>query len=238
MMKTIFWNVDTQRDFMNKDGALYVPNAEEINPNLKRLTDHARQHTIPVLGSVDRHFGTPEYKHREGELQRYGGPFPDHCMDKTLGQLKIDETTLRLSKGPQDFSENYHDYEHYVEHALDAQFVPNQIHEAMRIAGLGNFGVYFEKQNYNVFTNPSTELVLEKLGVEEAVVYGVATDYCVKAAVLGMQERGIQTYVVRDAIKGITPEGEASALEEMVAAGAKLVTTDEVLQGHLTEVGE
>jgi len=33
------------------------------------------------------------------------------------------------------------------------------------------------------------------------VVYGVATDFCVKAAVLGMQKRGVQCYVVEDAIK-------------------------------------
>ena len=74
------------------------------------------------------------------------------------------------------------------------------------------------------------EFLLKEAGVENAYVFGVATDYCVKAAVLGMQERGIQTYVVEDAIKGITPETTEAALKEMEQAGAKFITTEQVLE--------
>jgi len=230
-MKTIFWDVDTQDDFMNSSGRLYVPNAEEIKPNLKRLTQYAKKHKIPVLGSVDRHFGTKKYEHREGELERYGGPFPDHCVADTKGELKIEKTVVVPVTSPQQMYQRPGDaLGLYVEHALDSSFVSNQVTEAIRMMDSGNWGIYFEKQNYDVFTNPATAVVLKEAGVTEAVVYGVATDYCVKAAVLGMQERGIQTHVVRDAIRGITPEGEESALEEMAAAGAKFVTTSDVLE--------
>ena len=41
MARIIFWDVDTQYDFMKADGKLYVPDAEHIIPNLKRLTDYA-----------------------------------------------------------------------------------------------------------------------------------------------------------------------------------------------------
>ena len=92
-------------------------------------------------------------------------------------------------------------------------------------------GFYFEKQSYDVSTNPLTKKVLNMLGPEEAVVYGVATDYCVKAAVLHLQDLGIQCNVVEDAIRGITPESSQKALEEMVQAGARLVQTEEVLGG-------
>ncbi len=54
-MKTIFWNVDTQVDFMNKDGKLYVQGAEEIKPNLKRLTDLAEKYKITVINTGDYH---------------------------------------------------------------------------------------------------------------------------------------------------------------------------------------
>ena len=39
--RVIFWDVDTQYDFMKADGKLYVPDAEQLIPNLKKLTDYA-----------------------------------------------------------------------------------------------------------------------------------------------------------------------------------------------------
>jgi nicotinamidase/pyrazinamidase len=185
----IFYDVDTQNDFMNKDGALYVPNAELIKPNLKLLTDFARKNKILIIGSLDKHFGIEEYREREGELARWGGPFPDHCMAGTFGQKKIQETNQESSQG-----------------------------------------FFFEKQSYDVFTNPLISKFLKESKIAEAVVYGVATDYCVKAAVLGMQQRGIQCYVIEDAIKGVFPESTKSALEEMIKAGAKFVTTKQVIE--------
>jgi hypothetical protein len=92
-------------------------------------------------------------------------------------------------------------------------------------------GVYFEKQSYDVFTNPNTDVFLKKAGVDKAVVYGVATDYCVKAAVLGMQERGIQCYVVEDAIMGVGKETTEQAIKEMKEKGARFVMTRDVLDG-------
>ena len=39
----IFWEVDVQADFMLPGGHLYVPGAEMLLPNIRRLTDAARQ---------------------------------------------------------------------------------------------------------------------------------------------------------------------------------------------------
>src|SRR3989344_4924987 len=126
-MKTIFWDVDTQNDFMHKDGALYVPDAELIIPNLAALTEIARKNNIPVLGSVDRHFGTEEYKAREGELARWGGSFPDHCMNNSKGQLKIDETIkyryhLNAPIGVQGACGIY-----YIQHLFDFMGIVDQL---------------------------------------------------------------------------------------------------------------
>ncbi len=38
----IFWNVDTQFDFVSPDGKLYVPGAELLKPNWKKLTQLAK----------------------------------------------------------------------------------------------------------------------------------------------------------------------------------------------------
>jgi len=186
----IFYDVDTQNDFMNKDGALYVPDAELIKPNLKLLSEYATLNKIGVIASVDNHYGTLVMKEMEGELAKWGGPFPDHCMMGTVGQRKIKETELANT-------------------------------------------IIIEKQSYNVFTNPAAEILLRGLNVKEAVVYGVATDFCVKAAVLGMQAREIQCYVAVDAIKGVFADKSQAALEEMVNAGAKLVTTKQILEAKL-----
>lgn len=219
----VFYDVDTQNDFMNKDGALYVPGAEDIKQNLEKLTRYAREKKMPALGSVDIHFGIEEYKDREGELQRWGGPFPDHCMDGTKGAEKILETNLTGIHIPaKPYGENFE------------QFAPAEYDAEELLAMVnGKDSVIFEKQHYDVFTNPKTEALLTAADVKEAVVYGVATDYCVKAAVLGMQKRGIQCYVVEDAISGVAPETTKSALEEMVKAGAKFVKTSDVLEGKV-----
>lgn len=228
----IFYDVDTQNDFMNKNGALYVPDAELIKPNLWRLTDYAKKHRIPIAGSVDHHFGTEEYKLREGELQRNGGPFPDHCLSGTDGQKKIELTQTAYSDmmgiPPTDKGIYIPYYLGGKVRSLDLITAINQVVQpGLKINN--QIGLYFEKQSYDVFTNPAIELFLRLADVKEAVVYGVATDYCVKAAVLGMQKRGIQCYVVEDAIKGGTPETEKLALTEMLSSGAKLTTVETIL---------
>lgn len=231
----IFFDVDTQHDFMRRDGALYVPGAEEIHPNLAKLTRYARANKVPVLGSVDRHFGTQEYKNREGELQRWGGPFPDHCMNGTVGQRKTYWTVVRWELNTRDDDE----FSFFIENPLKTGTSNNVLECALRIiketinGEAPPTGIYLEKQTYDIFTNPYTEELLKIRGIGEAVIYGVATDYCVKAAVLGMQKRGIQCYVVEDAIKGVAPATTKSALEEMLGAGAKFVRTEDVLEGRI-----
>lgn len=229
----IFYDVDTQNDFMNKDGALYVPDAELIKPNLKLLTDYARRKNMHIVGSVDRHFGTPEYKGREGELARWGGPFPDHCMNGTKGQWKIDEVKKFFFSPDSRFSDSDWYYPHELDNQLKVDFLEEGLGRLKLPGFAGIRGLYFEKQSYDVFTNPALEVFLDMAEVKQAVVYGVATDFCVKAAVLGMQQRGIQCYVVEDAIKGVFPDKTAEALAEMKKAGARFVTTKQVLEDRL-----
>src|SRR6266487_3992971 len=92
MPRVIFWDVDTQYDFMHADGKLHVPDAERIIGNLKRLSDYAHGHGIRVIASADDHVkghaeisDTPDWK----------TTFPPHCLRGTPGQKKIPETALR-----------------------------------------------------------------------------------------------------------------------------------------------
>src|SRR5881296_3527056 len=92
MARVLFWDVDTQYDFMKADGKLYVPDAEHIIPNLKRLTDYAHGHGVRIVASADDHVPG----HRElSDRPNFKETFPNHCMRGTPGQRKIPETALR-----------------------------------------------------------------------------------------------------------------------------------------------
>ena len=195
----VFFDVDTQVDFMLKEGSLYVPDAENIITNLKKLTEYARERGVRIFGSVDRHF---KY---DPELKRNGGPFPDHCMNGTRGQEKIDATKpLRPI-----FIEN-------------RKYSKNELDEILK----KHSEIFIEKQSYDVFSNPNTDYLLG--GVEEAFVYGVATEFCVDAVVRGMVKKKIKVFVVEDAIKAIDEEKGRKKIEEWKRLGVRLVKTDNV----------
>jgi nicotinamidase/pyrazinamidase len=85
-----------------------------------------------------------------------------------------------------------------------------------------------EKQEYSVAANPNFEALLAALGPSRFVVFGVATDYCVKESAMALRRLQAPVDLVVDAIREIDPETGRRAIEEMVAAGVRLVTTDEV----------
>ncbi|MGO8789194.1 MAG: cysteine hydrolase family protein [Terriglobia bacterium] len=192
--RLFFFDVDTQVDFMYPTGRLYVPSAEQIVPNLKRLMDYARENDVPVISSADAHQpDDPEFK-----------IWPPHCVIGTPGQRRIPETSFPSS---------------VVIPCRPSAFDPPA-------RWRGQFIV--EKPTYTPEDNPNFGAILHALGTRSAVVFGVATEFCVRAVALALCTRGFRVDVVIDAIKPITEDGGHKALEEMAAAGARMVTTAEV----------
>jgi len=77
----IFWEVDVQRDFVLPGGKLYVPGAEKLLPNIRRLTDAARQGKVLLVSHGDFHTADdPEFK-----------IFPPHCVKGTPGSELVPE---------------------------------------------------------------------------------------------------------------------------------------------------
>jgi nicotinamidase/pyrazinamidase len=209
--RMVFVDVDVQRDFCEPTGALFVPGSP--NASFRELTRYAVEHRIPILGSVDSHawdaweFATSASPAPSGEKPN----FPDHCVKGTAGWLKIDGTL------PPRFR--------FLPNVPDAP-IDSVVHEVARFA---TQAVYFEKEVYSLFANPLAERFLKALFATfpeppELFVYGVATDYCVKAAALGLRERGYATTVITDAIAGITHDGTEAALREMTAAGVGMMS--------------
>jgi len=181
MNEIIFWNVDTQKDFMLKEGKLYIPGAEEIIPNLRILTELANKLNIRVVNTADFHgkgdeelSATPDFKNT----------FPEHCMVGTEGQAFIDETIPI-----------YIDRSYYIQnygHTLNLKTMDKARN------------VIIHKNKFDVFQgNPWTDTIIKQLAPQMVVVYGVATDVCVKFAVDGLLARNFKVLIVKDAIKGL-----------------------------------
>lgn len=199
----VFIDVDTQRDFLEPEGALYVHGSEAIRPNLARLTEHARRQGIPILATACAHTVDEEAPE----------PFPPHCLVGTRGQERVAETAWQgggvVGVGGR----------------LAAVDIPAHL--------------TLEKARYDVFSHPEAESIVGRLGADGAtfVVYGVATDYCVKAAVLGLRGLGYPVAVVVDAIRAVDPAAEPGVLGEFVARGVVLTSVDAVCRGGFRSGG-
>ena len=90
--------------------------------------------------------------------------------------------------------------------------------------------IILEKDQLDVFTNPQSSVLLEKLGKDvQFVVFGIVTELCVNRASRGLLERGRKVAIVEDAIETLEPSVGDRTLDELTAAGATLITTDEAL---------
>ena len=67
---------------------------------------------------------------------------------------------------------------------------------------------------------------LDRLGVTDIDVVGIATDYCVLASALGALGAGRAVRVLTDLIAGVAPETSAQAIQQLAAAGAVLVPAE------------
>ncbi len=61
--------------------------------------------------------------------------------------------------------------------------------------------------------------ILKEKGIKELVVYGIATDYCVKATAIDAADAGYKVTVIEDLCKGVAPDTTAKALKEMKDKG-------------------
>ena len=94
---------------------------------------------------------------------------------------------------------------------------------------VGRREILLLKKNFNVFTNPNTEALLDALAPDEIVVFGVATDVCDDAAIRGMLQRGRRVRFVEDAARGLDEARTASCLTAWREGGVEFSTLDEVL---------
>jgi nicotinamidase/pyrazinamidase len=137
------------------------------------------------------------------------GQWPPHCVIGTPGQRRIPETQFPSKTTIPD---------------RPGAFTPPEDWS-------GQFEM--EKTDYSVAGNPNFEAVVAALGPCHFIAFGVATEYCVRDSVLALRELNFPVDLVVDAVRPITDEGGRKAIDEMLTAGARLVTTEEVCSGSL-----
>ena len=193
-MKTVFFDVDTQLDFMYPAGALYVPGAETIVDKIAALNRHAGRNGIVVISDVDAHAeDDPEFQ-----------TWPPHCVAGCLGQQKPAATLLEkrivIPNVPTDL-------------ALDS------VQQ-----------VLLEKQTLDCFSDVNLPGLLERLGAERYVVYGVVTEICVKFAAWGLLKTGKRVELVTDAVRSLNDAAAADMTNAFLAAGGVLTTAGVLTQ--------
>ena len=214
MARVLFWDVDTQYDFMKADGKLYVPDAEQIIPNLKKLTDYAHGHGVRIVASADDHVPG----HRElSDQPNWKDTFPPHCMRGTPGQKKLPETALRDPLLIEPERQN-----------------PGTLADRVR---QHRGDILFHKHWFDVFTNENVLPVLDVLAPDDVVLYGVALDVCDRYAIEGLLRHRPQTrlFAVTDAMKPIDRDVAEQMVKEWGEEGVRLVKTSEVVVGGLVD---
>jgi nicotinamidase/pyrazinamidase len=166
--------VDTQYDFMLPDGALYVPEAEQIIvPGIRFLKALRPEETQAVLFTFDTH--DPEVYAVSEEARQ----FPPHCVRGSQGWANV--------------------------------FNPALVHPAIPVHTLekGVFDMWAEAESHvspaQGGARQARDQFFAAFGPErvEAVVIGVAADYCVKWAVDGLATRGYRISVPGELTRGI-----------------------------------
>lgn len=192
----VFVDVDTQRDFLDPAGTLFIPGSEAIVANLARLTRFARQRRIPILATACAHT----------EEEPDPDPFPPHCLIGTPGQERIEATAWT---GPGSV---------VVEPRARFEGTTTPSH------------LTIHKQRYDAFSHPDLDRIIRLYAAEHPtfVVYGVATDYCVKAMAEGLLRRGSKVALVADAIRPVDSDEEGRVLTALVRMGAVLTNTNAV----------
>lgn len=215
----LFLEVDVQLDFI--EGSLKVDQANYTDrlENMLRLSKAA-----PLLvGSVDSHdFSAWEFNTNDNVGPNKEKPnFPPHCVVGTKGWLRAA----------------------YADRA-DAVFVPNT---ALLTSDMDTWlerlddgtTFFFMKEVYSLFANPNAKLFLDLISrrvvTDQVVVYGIATDYCVKAAVENLITECYDVTVVKDAIAAVDPSTEEGLLARWKELGASISTTQEVMDTFETK---
>lgn len=200
--------VDVQNDFM-PGGALAVEGGAALLPNLRRLQERGRYghvvftkdwHPPGHVSFASSHGRRPFINILLGKNRRQK-LWPDHCVQGTVG-AELHPLVI------------FPELETYQ--VLTKGHRPNS----------DSYSAFFENERERKTPLHAT---LQKLGVKEVHVCGLATDVCVMHTATDALDLGYATTIVSDASAGVNPETTGKLLDQFVASGGKVDTTQKIL---------
>lgn len=199
--------VDVQGDFTTwKNGSLAVNGTDEAFVNkVEKATKTLGQEGFLIFGTQDWHPAD------------HVSFFTNHDGKKAFEVIQIDGRTQVLWPP------------HCVQGTENARvLVDNNLFRA--IVKKGQDSRYDSYSGFQDDGGAKTEMdkVLKRNMVGKVVVYGIATDYCVKATAIDAAKAGYKVVVVEDLCKGVAPDTSQKALKEMKAEGIKVLKTTDI----------
>jgi nicotinamidase/pyrazinamidase len=190
---------DIQGDFTEwKEGSLAVPNSgHDYVKKAEEATQVLHDAGFPIFGVQDWHPGD------------HISFYTNHPGKKPLETIEIDGRTQVLWPP------------HCVQGTENARIlVDNNLFLAVVQKGRDK-----QYDSYSAFQDDGghkteMEAILRYNGIEKIVLYGIATDYCVRATVMDAIQAGFQVMVIEELCRGVAPDTSEQALKEMKGAGA------------------
>jgi nicotinamidase/pyrazinamidase len=190
--------VDMQGDFTTyKNGSLAVAGTDKaFVDKVQKSTEELSAKGYPIYGTQDWH---PE---------NHISFFSNHAGKKPFEVIQIEDRTQVLWPP------------HCVQGTENARVLTDN-NLFLAIVKKGQDTRYDSYSGFQDDGGAKTEMnqILHKNGIKELIVYGLATDYCVKATAIDAVDAGYKVTVIEGLSKGVAPETTAKALEEMKAKG-------------------
>jgi len=196
--------VDVQGDFTTlKKGSLAVNGTDQTFVDaVAKATKNFSQEGLLIFGTQDWHPGD------------HISFFTNHDGKKPFEAIQIEGRTQVLWPP------------HCIQGTENARvLVDNNLFRA--IVKKGQDSRYDSYSGFQDDGGAKTEMdkILKRNMVGKVVVYGIATDYCVKATAIDAARAGYKVIVVEDLCRGVAPDTSQKALEEMKAQGIEVLKT-------------
>ena len=205
--------VDLQGDFTEwKKGSLAVAGSDEnYVKNVERATRRLKEAGLPIFGSQDWH--PPDHISFA----------PNHPGKKPFDTIEIEGRTQVLWP------------RHCVQGTENARIViDNNLFLAVvkkaQDRSLESYSVFQDEGGVRTMM----ETILRTNGVGRLVIYGIATDYCVRATALDGRAAGFEVTVVEDLCRGVSPDTTAAALAEIKREGVRVTPSLDDILGEIT----
>jgi nicotinamidase/pyrazinamidase len=190
--------VDVQGDFTElRNGSLAVGGTNEAYVNVvEENTKKLKQAGFPIFATQDWH------------PANHVSFFTNHQGKKAFDVIKLHGKDQALWPP------------HCVQNTLGAEILlDKKLFKA--VAKKGMDPKYDSYSGFQDDGGKKTDMdkLLKKENIKKVIVYGIATDYCVRATAIDAAAAGYKVFFLKNLSRGVSPDTSQKAIEEMKAKG-------------------